>query len=96
MGHDISGFRQDDSSQDEEIAYLRRAAWNPLARVIYEALDAKDHDCGCSGCGTEKSFSSEQLIAALSKIPEGEETEPERKFLSDCIASGGQITVLFR
>jgi hypothetical protein len=95
MGHDISGYKQDDSSQENEIAYLRRAAWNPLARVIYEALNAEEHDCGCSGCGSQQAFSQKQLISALSKIPEGEETEPERKFLSDCIAAGGEIDVHF-
>lgn len=95
MGHDISGFKQDDISQEKEIAYLRRSAGNPLARVIYEALDAEEHDCGCSGCGTHKSFSTEQLKNALAKIPAGEETQPERKFLSDCIAAGGEINVCF-
>jgi len=38
MGHDISGYKKADTNQSQEIAYLRRGADNPLARVIYKAL----------------------------------------------------------
>lgn len=44
MGHDISAFRtqEDADGWNNELAYLRRAAFNPLNRVIYIALDVLD------------------------------------------------------
>jgi hypothetical protein len=95
MGHDISGYKKADTNHSEKIAYLRRGAGNPLARVIYKALGAKECDCGCSGCGDEKTYTTEQLKAALSRLPSGEETENERIFLNDCIAAGEPVTVTF-
>lgn len=95
MGHDICGFANDNAPHDDdgavrdEIAYLRRSAGNPLARSIYEALGAQEHDCGCSGCGGEVHFTEAQLRDALAKLPDGDDYEPERTFLGDCIEKGG-------
>ena len=88
MGHDICGFKSADKAQETEIAYLHRGAGNPLARSIYEALGAQEHDCGCSGCGSTAHFTVAQLREALTKIPTDEEHEPERQFLRDCIDKG--------
>lgn len=89
MGHDICGFASDDVEQATEIAYLRRSAFNPLARSIYSALDAQKYDCGCSGCGDVVHFTTDQLHTALTRLPDDEVYEQERKFLQDCIEKGG-------
>lgn len=89
MGHDICGFKNHDKKHEgEEIAYLRRGAGNSLARDIYVALDATEHDCGCSGCGAVVNFTETQLREALEKIPNDEDHEPERQFLTNCIEKG--------
>lgn len=95
MGHDISGYKKSDINHSEEIAYLRRGAFNQQARVIYKALGAEECDCGCSGCGDEKTFTNEQLKAALRQIPPEEETENERSFLNDCISVDEPVTITF-
>ena len=88
MGHDISGYRVDDTEQRDEIAYLRRSASNPLKITIYNALDCHEMNGGCSGIGCERKFTQEELLEALPRIPSGGEYEPERAFLRDCIAAG--------
>lgn len=95
MGHDISGYLKADTEHGSEVAYLRRAAWDDLARTIYTALECAEHDCGCSGCGTERVFSPAELTAALERVPDGEDTEREREFLRKCIAEGGDIRIAF-
>ena len=87
MGHDITGYS--DAACDHEVAYLRRGAFNEIARAIYIALGATEHDCGCSGCGTVAYFSRTALEGALQKLPIGEEYEPERKFINDMLAKSG-------
>ena len=88
MGHDISGYRVDDTEQRDEIAYLRRSASNPLNITIYNALDCHEMNGWCSGIGEERKFTRPELAEALSRIPDGDEYEPERTFLRDCIAAG--------
>ena len=88
MGHDISGYRVDDTEQRDEIAYLRRSAFNPLKITIYNALDCHEMNGGCSGIGEVRKFAQTEIVDALSRIPDGDEYEPERTFLRDCIASG--------
>ena len=88
MGHDISGYRVEDTEQRDEIAYLRRSAFNPLNATIYDALDCHEMNGGCSGIGYGRKFTLPELADALSRIPDGDEYEPERAFLRDCIASG--------
>ncbi len=51
-----------------QAAYLRRAAWNPLARVIYIALECTDLDAGCSGTGESRMFNREQIASAYNWI----------------------------
>jgi len=89
MGHDITGFASKDEACREEIAYLRRGAGNELARSIYRALGAENEDCGCSGCGGTVHFTEDQLRVALTKLPDDDDHEPERRFLRDCIEKGG-------
>jgi hypothetical protein len=90
MGHDISGFKNEDKEcEGNEIAHLRRGAFNPLARAIYGALGVIEFDAGCSGCGETANFTDTQLRQALAKIPDDEDHDPERTFLNDCIEKGG-------
>ena len=88
MGHDISGYRAEDTEQRHEIAYLRRSAFNPLNVTIYNALDCHEMNGGCSGIGWERKFTQEELLEALSRIPSGGEYDPERTFLNDCASAG--------
>ena len=88
MGHDISGYRVEDTEHRDEIAYLRRSAFNPLKITIYNALDCHEMNGGCSGIGCERKFTQEELLKALSRIPDGNEYEPERVFLNDCVNAG--------
>jgi hypothetical protein len=96
MGHDVSGYLKADAEHDNEVAYLRRAAWDGLARTIYAALQSPEMDCGCSGCGHEKQFSHAEIEAALARVPEGKDTEREREFLRKCLAAGaGGVRIAF-
>jgi hypothetical protein len=95
MGHDISGYLRADTGHSEEIAYLRRGAFNPLKGTIYEALQCEELNCGCSGCGNEQEFTQEQLTEALARVPEGEDYEPEREFLCKCLAVRGGVRIAF-
>lgn len=92
MGHDISAYKteynEERDDEREEIAYLRRGAFNPLKDQIYEALNAENHNCGCSGCGGEQKFTIDEIRAALDRLPAGDDAQPEREFLSDIVASG--------
>ena len=95
MGHDISGYLKADTDQSNEIAYLRRGASNPLARTIYAALQRPEFDVGVSGSGFGATFTNEYLRDALARLPEGEDVDAERKFLNDCIAANGDVTIKF-
>jgi hypothetical protein len=46
MGHDVSAYLKADAGHNNEIAYLRRAAWDELAGTIYEALGCPECDGG--------------------------------------------------
>lgn len=87
MGHDIFGHRNENDEQ--EIAYLRRGAFNQAAREIYRALDCTDLDGGCSGIGEGRHFTRDQLVAAVKSLPPSDELQPEVTFLWDCINKGG-------
>ena len=96
MGHDIFGFKTKRSRT--QIAYLRRGAWNSLGRKIYEALKAEKFDAGCSGCGEKETFTKVQLLEALDYLRDDDELEPERDFISDCLANlnkDDRIVILF-
>ena len=88
MGHDISGYRVEDTEQKDEIAYLRRSASSPLKITIYNALDCHEMNGGCCGIGDVRKFTQAEIVDALSRVPDGDEYEPERTFLRDCTASG--------
>jgi hypothetical protein len=46
MGHDTCAYAP---GTEDEVAYLRRGAFNPLNRVIYIVLDAEEFNAGASG-----------------------------------------------
>lgn len=85
MGHDISGFKTNETK--DEIAYLRRGAFHNLNGAIYNALGCRECNGGMSGNGKERLFSKEELIKALVFLGEKEYYEPERKFITDCLAN---------
>jgi len=103
MGHDIFARRgkpevgrEMQFFAQEETAYLRRGAFNNLGREIYKALDATQYDAGCSGNGEDVYFTQQQIADSLKRLPQGEQLEPEREFLSDCLAAGGDgVTISF-
>jgi hypothetical protein len=86
MGHDVCGFKNKDGS--DEIAYLRRGAFNEQARDIYIALDAQQYDAGCSGDGSLVPFDKSKIREALEKISKEESHEGERDFLNDLLTKG--------
>lgn len=86
MGHDVCGFK--DKEHENEIAYLRRGAFNGQARDIYKALNATEYDAGCSGCGETVFFTRQQLEEALAKLPAGEDHEQERQFVRNLLEKG--------
>lgn len=99
MGHDIYAYKIEerpanvllpdvDPEPGEELAYLRRSAFNPLNLAIYDALGAHEHYAVVSGGGTSEEYTANQLVEALDRLPGGEEYEPERDFLTKCIDSG--------
>lgn len=94
MGHDIFGCLPED--RDNDVAYLRRGAGNPLARHIYQAFNAEAHNGGVSGDGGDERYAPEQLRAALARLPNDEQLAPERRFLEDCLAVGSDIIIEFR
>ena len=96
MGHDISGYKTTD--KENEVAYLRRGAFNDLNSEIYNALNCHDCSGGVSGNGSEREFTKDELIKALEYLGNKEELEPERKFVADCLANideSGKILVGF-
>ncbi len=96
MGHDITAYRRADKELETEVAYLRRGAFNPLNRVIYEALNCQEANGGCSGYGVVLEFSRNQLMHALVQVKGGEEVGPEREFLRKCIGAGEDgVRILF-
>lgn len=96
MGHDIRGYLRADTEHNNEVAYLRRGAFSEMKNTIYDALQCEEYNCGCSGCGGEREFSAEELAAALRRVPEGEDYEPERAFLRKCIDVGhGGVRIAF-
>jgi len=48
-----------------EVASLSRAAGNPLAAIIYMALDREDLNAGCSGSGEVVEFRNDEIWAAI-------------------------------
>lgn len=95
MGHDVIGFKQAPTGENEEtnqeIASFYRGAFNQLGREIYRALECVEMDCGVSGCGGYLEFSHDQLKAARERIVKAshdrtaDHLQPERDFLAALI-----------
>jgi len=65
MGHDIYSYDTYSYDSNNEIAYLRRSASDPLNQVIYIALGVMEEAySGCSGRGESINFSLNQLETA--------------------------------
>jgi hypothetical protein len=111
VGHDIHAYVSRYAGEterfvylrDEEVAYLRRSAYNPLAREIYAALNCPELDGGVSGAPGEKVVSQVDLEQALvylrKRQAEGLEVEPEIAFVEACLsriaAAADQVVVYF-
>lgn len=95
MGHDITACKALTSERNDQVAYLRRAAWDELNGTIYAALQCEELSGGVSGGGSEAVFTHDELVRALGRIPAGEDTEREREFLRKCIAAGGDVRIEF-
>jgi len=95
MGHDISGYKP--SNTENEIAYLRRGAFNELNGTIYNALNCQDCSGGVSGNGSEREFTKEQLEKGLAQLQGNDDFEPEIKFIKDCLDNleDGKILIGF-
>jgi hypothetical protein len=95
LSHEITGYRASDTERTNDIAFLSRAAGNPLNSAIYDALDCPEHNCGVSGCGGEQEFTTDELRTALARLPTAPEYDKERDFLRQCIAVGENVTIGF-
>lgn len=81
MGHDI--FAQRNEQDEIELAYLRKGAWNPTVRNIYNALNVQEFDGGVSGFGNGKYFTHSDISDAVKKIPLNDEATI--KFLEEIL-----------
>jgi hypothetical protein len=98
MSHELYAYRKDEYGvgfDAKSIAEVHRSAGNPAAHELYVALQAVDHNCGCSGCGTSRDFTNQELKDALLRLKDGEDMSEEKKFLEECIKSGTTITICF-
>lgn len=87
MGHDIYAYKskQAELNDEEEVAYLRRGAFNELHDVIYDVLECHRYNAGVSGNGDGQYFTQKEIIKAIKKLTICEDHEPERNFLCDCL-----------
>jgi hypothetical protein len=102
MGHDISAFLESEmirvtgtGEATSEIAYLRRSAFNSLAREIYIALQCQRFDAGISGSGESQVFTQDELKAALERLPKLVSLANEHEFLETCISTGEAVRIAF-
>jgi hypothetical protein len=93
MGHDTTAFRK----EDDEVAYLRRSAFDERNEQIYELLDCKDCHAGVSGDGSLKEFTRDDIAAAIVKAVSDEKYNRELEFLTDCMINmeDGKIMIHF-
>ena len=93
MGHDTTAYRK----EDEEVAYLRRGAFDDRNEQIYDLLDCKDCYGGVSGNGSLKEFTRDDIAAAIVKAVTNEKYNRELEFLTDCMLNmeDGKISIHF-
>ncbi len=60
MSHEMVGF----NTEGEEIAYVRFTMGDLNAHLLYDILDANEHNGGVSGKGASESYSLSQVEAA--------------------------------
>jgi hypothetical protein len=96
MGHDIHGYKVSDPNHANGLAYLRRGALSQSVSALYRALDAEDLDGFYSGRG-KRTFTVEQLRAALARLPQDDNHDRERFFLETCInnSDGEAVEITF-
>jgi len=84
--------------EQAQIAYNRRAAWNPLNRALYDALGVVEEAYGgCSGLGVELDITLEMLQIGLQRLQneefigithddkEDRDVSQEITFITNCI-----------
>lgn len=94
MGHDTTAFK---ISDDEEVAYLRRSAFDERNEQIYDLLECKDCHAGVSGNGSTKVFTRDDIASAIVKAVTDEKYNRELDFLTDCMLNmeDGKISIHF-
>jgi hypothetical protein len=111
VGHDIYASVYTDGleterfifQKEQEVAYLRRGAYNPLAREIYAALNCQELDGGLSGAPGERTFARDELERALAYLRgrkgEGLDVAPEIAFIQACLSrlsrGAGELVIYF-
>lgn len=95
MGHDIYGHTRESDINKDEIAYLRRGAFDPLNMHIYEALNANEYNASCSGNGMGKTFTKQELMEAQDYLSDEEDLEPEKEFICDCLNNLSDDSTIF-
>ena len=95
MGHDIKAYRFKDD--EDEVAYLRRSAFDDRNGQIYELLNCQDYNGGVSGNGSEREFTRDEIAAAIVKAVTDEKYNRELDFLTDCMLNmeEGKILIHF-
>ena len=89
MGHDIYAYDRENEPQ-QEIAYLRRSAWNEINKTIYLALDITERYGGVSGTNEGPVyFARKHLESAKASIPDKHDFQPEHEFLNLCLSHSG-------
>lgn len=83
MGHDIYGHRPSDT--ENEIAYLRRSAFDNNNGAIYRALNCPHQNGGVSGMGGEETFTIDEILYGIKKLADKKENAREIKFLADIL-----------
>lgn len=65
--------------EETQCAYLRRSAFDDFNATIYRALDSMDCYAGCSGTGSERTYTVNQIDDALKRLGAMLETPPPKR-----------------
>jgi hypothetical protein len=83
MGHQISAYKSTDIQK--EVAYLGRSACDPHRSQMYFALNCLEFYAGSNGIGAERTFTRQEMLAAMDYLKSIEELDEEREFVSSCL-----------